>query len=46
VYRAALGLYSGDLLPGDGYEAWTEEKREELRRLRRTLRVKQAGLCP
>jgi predicted ATPase/DNA-binding SARP family transcriptional activator/DNA-binding CsgD family transcriptional regulator len=33
AYRAALDLYAGDLLPGDRYEQWAEEKREELREL-------------
>ena len=31
--RAAIELYAGDLLPGDRYEGWAEEKRGELRRL-------------
>ena len=33
AYRAALELYAGELLPEDRYEAWAEEKHEELRRL-------------
>src|SRR5215204_171560 len=31
-YRAALDLYAGDLLPGDLYEEWVQERREQLRR--------------
>ena len=31
AYRAALDLYAGDLLPEDRYEAWAEDRREELR---------------
>jgi predicted ATPase/DNA-binding SARP family transcriptional activator/DNA-binding CsgD family transcriptional regulator len=31
AYRAALALYAGDLLPGDPYEEWAEERRRELR---------------
>ena len=31
AYRAALGLYAGELLPQDRYEEWAEEKREGLR---------------
>ena len=30
AYRAALDLYSGDLLPRDRYEEWAESRREEL----------------
>jgi DNA-binding SARP family transcriptional activator len=33
VYRVALDLYTGELLPGDRYEGWVEDKREWLRRL-------------
>jgi predicted ATPase/DNA-binding SARP family transcriptional activator/DNA-binding CsgD family transcriptional regulator len=32
TYRAAIDLYTGDLLPQDRYEVWTEERRERLRR--------------
>jgi predicted ATPase/DNA-binding SARP family transcriptional activator/DNA-binding CsgD family transcriptional regulator len=32
AYRAALDLYSGDLLPEDPYEDWTLARREDLRR--------------
>jgi DNA-binding SARP family transcriptional activator len=31
AYRAAIELYSGELLPEDRYEEWAEEKREQLR---------------
>ena len=44
AYRAALDLYTGELLPEDRYEAWAEEKREELRRLHHTLLVELAAL--
>ena len=30
AYRAAADLYAGELLPGDLYEWWTEERRWEL----------------
>src|SRR5215210_7492359 len=33
AYEAAMELYSGDLLPGDRREEWTESRRESLRRL-------------
>lgn len=33
AYQAAVGFYSGDLLPEDRYEEWTVARREELRRL-------------
>ncbi len=29
--REALALYTGELLPGDRYEVWAEERREQLR---------------
>ncbi len=29
--REALALYGGDLLPGDRYEEWAEQRREQLR---------------
>jgi predicted ATPase/DNA-binding SARP family transcriptional activator/DNA-binding CsgD family transcriptional regulator len=32
AYRAALDLYAGDLLPGNRYEGWAEERREGLLR--------------
>src|SRR5262249_16611935 len=31
AYRAALALYTGDLLPEDQYEDWVHGRREELR---------------
>src|SRR5829696_790265 len=37
VYRPAVQLYAGELLPGDRYEEWTEDKRAELRRLHLAL---------
>lgn len=36
-YESALALYSGDLLPEDIYEEWTESQREDLKALRRRL---------
>jgi predicted ATPase/DNA-binding SARP family transcriptional activator/DNA-binding CsgD family transcriptional regulator len=33
AYRAAIDLYAGDLLPDDRYEAWAEDRREQLRQL-------------
>ena len=33
AYRAALDLYAGDLLPEDLYEAWAQDRRENLRQL-------------
>jgi DNA-binding SARP family transcriptional activator len=37
AYRAALELYTGELLPADLYEKWAEERRQELRRLKLAL---------
>jgi len=31
AYRAAIDLYTGDLLPEDRYERWSEDKRQVLR---------------
>jgi len=31
AYRAAIELYSGELLPEDRYEEWAESRRQELR---------------
>src|SRR5918993_3430508 len=31
AYRAAIELYAGELLPGDRYEEWAENRRQELR---------------
>jgi predicted ATPase/DNA-binding SARP family transcriptional activator/DNA-binding CsgD family transcriptional regulator len=44
AYRAAIELYTGELLPEDPYEAWTEEKREWLRGLHLALLLELAGL--
>ena len=44
AYRAAAELYSGELLPEDRYEEWTQERREELRQLHLTLLVELAEL--
>ena len=44
VYRAAIDLYAGDLLPEDRYEAWAETRREGLRQLHLTLLLELAGL--
>jgi predicted ATPase/DNA-binding SARP family transcriptional activator/DNA-binding CsgD family transcriptional regulator len=44
AFRAAIELYAGELLPGDRYEGWTENRREELRRLYLALLVEVAGL--
>src|SRR3712207_7889155 len=32
AYRAAIELYSGELLPEERYEEWAEDRRQELRR--------------
>ncbi len=37
AHEAALALYAGDLLADDPYEAWAEERREQLRRIRGRL---------
>ena len=44
AYRVAIELYTGDLLPGDLYEEWTELRREELRQVYLILLVELAGL--
>src|SRR5215207_5627585 len=44
AYRAAIDLYTGDLLPEDRYEAWAEGRREELRQLYLALLIELAGL--
>ncbi len=44
AYRAATELYAGELLPRDRYEAWVEERRDELRRLYHALLLELAGL--
>jgi predicted ATPase/DNA-binding SARP family transcriptional activator/DNA-binding CsgD family transcriptional regulator len=33
AYRLAIDLYAGELLPGDRFEEWAEERRADLRRL-------------
>ena len=42
--RAALDLYAGELLPGDRYEAWVEDRREGLRQTYLSLLLEMAGL--
>ena len=42
--RAALDLYAGDLLPGDLYEGWAEERRRELQGAYLALLLELAGL--
>jgi predicted ATPase/DNA-binding SARP family transcriptional activator/DNA-binding CsgD family transcriptional regulator len=37
AFRAAIDLYSGDLLPEDRYEPWVEERRAQLKELYFTL---------
>jgi predicted ATPase/DNA-binding SARP family transcriptional activator/DNA-binding CsgD family transcriptional regulator len=44
AYRVALELYAGELLSGDRYEEWAENRHEELRRLYLALLVELAGL--
>ena len=44
AFRVALGLYTGELLPGDRHETWTRDRREELRRVYLALLVEVAGL--
>jgi predicted ATPase/DNA-binding SARP family transcriptional activator/DNA-binding CsgD family transcriptional regulator len=44
AYRAALELYSGDLLPEDRYEEWADGRRNELRQLYLSLLIERAGL--
>ena len=44
AYRAALDLYSGELLPTDRYEEWAEERRRELRRLNLDLLAELASI--
>ncbi len=44
AYRAALDLYAGELLPGDRFEDWAEERRADLRRLYLALLTELAGL--
>src|SRR5215204_1961995 len=42
AYRAALALYAGELLPGDRYEEWAEDRRQELRHTWLSLHVELA----
>jgi predicted ATPase/DNA-binding SARP family transcriptional activator/DNA-binding CsgD family transcriptional regulator len=44
VYRAAVELYSGELLPEDRYEAWAEDRREGLRMTYLSLLLELAAL--
>jgi predicted ATPase/DNA-binding SARP family transcriptional activator/DNA-binding CsgD family transcriptional regulator len=44
AYRAAIELYSGELLPEDRYEEWAERRRHELRRTFISLLIELAGL--
>jgi DNA-binding SARP family transcriptional activator len=44
AYRAAIDLYSGELLPEERYEAWVEEKRARLRGEYLSLLVELAGV--
>ncbi|HET6662461.1 MAG TPA: hypothetical protein VFH16_21335, partial [Rubrobacter sp.] len=43
AYRAAIELYSGELLPEDRYEEWAERRRQELGRTFLSLLVELAG---
>ena len=44
LYRAALELYTGDLLPEDRYEDWAAQRRESLRQTHLTLLLDLARL--
>ena len=44
AYRAAIDLYSGELLPQDRYEAWAEERRAQLRGVYLSLLLELAGV--
>jgi predicted ATPase/DNA-binding SARP family transcriptional activator/DNA-binding CsgD family transcriptional regulator len=44
AYRAAIDLYSGELLPQDRYEAWAEERRAQLRGMYLSLLLEVARL--
>jgi predicted ATPase/DNA-binding SARP family transcriptional activator len=44
AYRAAIELYSGELLPEDRYGEWAESRRQELRQGFLSLLVELAGL--
>ncbi len=44
AYRVAVELYAGELLPGDRYEAWAEDRREGLRLTYLSLLLEMAAL--
>ncbi len=44
AYRAAIDLYSGELLPQDRYETWAEERRSQLRGTFLSLLLELAGI--
>ncbi|MDQ4042275.1 MAG: NB-ARC domain-containing protein, partial [Actinomycetota bacterium] len=44
AYRAAIELYSGELLPQDPYEPWAEERRAQLREVYLSLLLELAGV--
>jgi predicted ATPase/DNA-binding SARP family transcriptional activator len=44
AYRAALGLYAGELLPEDRYEEWAQNRRAALHETQLALRVELAAL--
>jgi predicted ATPase/DNA-binding SARP family transcriptional activator/DNA-binding CsgD family transcriptional regulator len=45
LYRAALNLYAGDLLPKDRYADWAEDRRTQAWQAFLTLLVEMAELC-
>jgi predicted ATPase/DNA-binding SARP family transcriptional activator/DNA-binding CsgD family transcriptional regulator len=44
AFRAAIDLYSGELLPQDRYETWAEERRAQLRGLYISLLLEVSGI--
>src|SRR5918995_5013164 len=44
AFRAAIDLYSGELLPQDRYEPWVEERRTQLKELYLTLLLEVGAL--
>jgi predicted ATPase/DNA-binding SARP family transcriptional activator/DNA-binding NarL/FixJ family response regulator len=44
AFRAAIDLYTGELLPEDRYEPWVEERRAQLRELYLSLLLELAAL--
>jgi DNA-binding SARP family transcriptional activator len=44
AYRAAIELYTGELLPEDRYEEWAESRRQELRQMILSLNIELARL--